>query len=81
MELHKYWFIENKYPEVREYLAEKYKVKGIIIWRQECVGFDGCSYHNECHGAPRNSFYNDAKEITIEQFREMTNQEPSYEIY
>jgi len=66
----KYWFIENKYPEVRGYLANKYDVKSIIDWHYDYIGFDDCKSNNGVHGCMHtNSFFNNAKEITFEYFK------------
>lgn len=83
MALPKYWCIKNKYPEVRDYLAETYSISEVRSWEHDFIGWDESTYNNGCHGCCLDSFYNGAIEITIEQFIEMTqtNSEPNYEIY
>ena len=68
----KYWYIENKYQEVRDYLADTYNEFCIKSWNNyEYVGFDGTSAHKGCHGfCSLNHVENGATKITVEQFRE-----------
>lgn len=68
----KYWYIENKYQEVRDYLADTYSISAIKSWRQRYIGFDNSYYYNNgCHGVDdAKRMQNGAVEITIEQFRE-----------
>jgi hypothetical protein len=80
--LPKYWVIKNEYPEVREYLS---KIKDVDVtgWTNyPYIGLDGCKSHNGVHGSGwLSSFYNDAIEITYEQFLQFTNNYNNYEIY
>lgn len=68
-QISKYWFIENKYPEVREYLAEKYDVKKVLTWTHPYIGFDNCGSNHGVHGSTRGGFINNAKEIDFEYFK------------
>lgn len=67
----KYWCIKNDYQEVRDYLAETYKVEGIKKWLgYPYIGFDNTCANNGCHGCSRNTMENNAIEITIDQFNQ-----------
>jgi hypothetical protein len=70
MEAPKYWYIENKYPEVRLYLANIYKIEEVIDWNYDYIGYDGTFKYEGIHGISGNPihFYNNAVKITIEQF-------------
>ena len=68
----KYWYIENKYQEVRDYLADAYNEPFIKNWI-DCIyiGFDGSNNHSGCQGFGCGMLAeNNAIKITIEQFRE-----------
>jgi len=68
----KYWYIENKYQEVRDYLADAYNEPFIKNWI-DCIyiGFDGSNNHSGCQGFGCSMLAeNNAIKITIEQFRE-----------
>ncbi len=82
MDLPKYWFIENKYIEVRKYLSNKYK-SNMMDWGigfYDYIGYDGSTNNGGCFCITKNDyktnsifhFHNNATKITIEQFREMT---------
>lgn len=79
--LPEYWFIDNQYPEVREYLS---KTKGINPkeWTSYTfIGYDGCSSYNGVHGVGwKDDFYNNAVEITYEHFLQYISNN-NYEIY
>jgi hypothetical protein len=70
MEAPKYWYIENKYPEVRQYLVNTYGIKKFLTWNYDLIGYDGAIDNNGVHGVSGNPihFYNNAVKITLEQF-------------
>lgn len=83
--LPKYWFIKNSYQQVRDYLAELTSQKHIKHWGYPYIGMDGCGGNKGIHGTGcKTSFYNDARELTIEEFQQMiknNTSDPQYEIY
>jgi len=83
--LPEYWFIKNDYQQVRDYLVELTDQKDIKDWEYPYIGMDGCKSYKGVHGTgTKNSFYNDARELTIEEFNQMignNTSDPHYEIY
>lgn len=77
--LPKYWMIENKYQEVRDFMAEKYNEPDIKGWKSyDFIGWCNASNYSGCLGAQKRAHYweeNKAVELTIEQFRQMTRKE------
>lgn len=82
-ELPIYWCIENRYDEVRNYLANLTDQECLRDWGYFYIGMDGCTSNKGVHGSNNIvSFYNNAVEITFEEFERLVlNKEISYEVY
>ena len=73
----KYWYIENKYQEVRDYLADTYNESCIKNWTFDFIGWDESPFHKGCHGFRIvDGYVEKATKITIEQFREYFLKKP-----
>lgn len=73
----KYWYIENKYQEVRDYLADTYNESCIKNWTFDFIGWDESPCHKGCHGfRSADEYAAEATKITIEQFREYFLKKP-----
>ncbi len=94
--LPKRWYIENKYPEVRRYLAELKKVPAILSPAWEYTRKSGGGYKyigdegyndDSYHGAnawKEDTYIHNMDQITIEEFRLATQKDEiinTYPIY